>query len=231
MLRNGQTTATSATALFTGAPVNALLLNLGDDYDIRWNVNKFEPVTGMSDRPVSVTWYGALAFAMYYGYDLPTTAEWEKGARGPNNDDEGEHFIYPWGDAISGGYANYIYSFNTNRRGKTPVGYYNGNQTPFGPNNINGYGLYDVIGNVSEWTRSLDTTIENYSQQESLSASHNLLNTSNRLLRGGNYEHAQYIEYPNNPFNPLLGIYARVAGSPADYNYRYGFRVIRRASP
>ena len=225
VLRNGQTTATSASALFTGAPTNALLLNLGDDEEIRWNVNKFEPVTGLSDRPVSVTWYGALAFAMFYGYDLPTTAEWEKGARGPNNDDEGEHFIYPWGYEISGGYANYNYSGSISN--KTPVGYYNGNQTPFGPNNINGYGLYDVIGNVSEWTRSLDTTIENYSQQESLSASHNLLNTSNRLLRGGNYEHYHYSNY----FNPLLTIYARQAGSPADYNYRYGFRVIRRASP
>jgi formylglycine-generating enzyme required for sulfatase activity len=225
VLRNGQTSVTSAVALFSGAPANALLLNLGDTYDIRWNVNKFEPVTGLSDRPVSVTWYGALAFAMYYGYDLPTTAEWEKGARGPNNDDEGEHQIYPWGNAISAGYANYSYSYsqnNGNITGKSPVGYYNGNQTPFGPNTANGYGLYDVIGNISEWTRSLDTTIETYSQQESLSASHNLLNTSNRLLRGGHY---QYDSSSN------LKIYGRVVGSPANYSEVYGFRVIRRATP
>ena len=217
VLRNGQTTATSASALFTGAPANALLLNLGDAYDIRWNVNKFEPVTGLSDRPVSVTWYGALAFAMFYGYDLPTTAEWEKGARGPNNDDEGEHLIYPWGNAISSGYANYGYNLFY----KTPVGYYNGNQTPFGPNNANGYGLYDVIGNVAEWTRSLDTTIETYSQQESLSASHNLLNTSNRLLRGGHYASGA----------GAASIYARSVYSPASYDLFNGFRVIRRATP
>ena len=214
VLRNGQTTATSASALFTGAPANALLLNLGEAYEIRWSVNKFEPVAGLSDRPVSVTWYGALAFAMFYGYDLPTTAEWEKGARGPNNDDEGEHLIYPWGNATSGAYANYNLSY------KTPVGYYNGNQTPFGPNNANGYGLYDVIGNVAEWTRSLDTTIETYSQQESLSASHNILNTSNRLLRGGHY---------NSYFSGSAPIYKRDVQSPATYYETYGFRVIRRA--
>ena len=215
VLRNGQTTATSASALFTGAPANALLLNLGDDEEIRWNVNKFEPVTGLSDRPVSVTWYGALAFAMFYGYDLPTTAEWEKGARGPNNDDEGEHLIYPWGNAIGGAYANYSSNLNY----KTPVGYYNGNHTPFGPNNANGYALYDVVGNVAEWTRSLDTTIETYSQQESLTASHNLFNTANKLIRGGNYG--------SNATD--TSIYVSDVLSPTTYSAVYGFRVIRRA--
>ena len=240
VLRNGQTSVTSAVALFSGAPANALLLNLGDTYDIRWNVNKFDPVTGLSDRPVSVTWYGALAFAMYYGYDLPTTAEWEKGARGPNNDDEGEHLIYPWGNAISGGYANYFNSgdpydpgYNpVNPANKTPVGYYNGNQTPFGPNTVNGYGLYDVIGNVIEWTRSLNTSIETYSQQESLSASHNLLDaTATRLARGGSMGRG------NSPTQLML--YSREALSttsytvPTDYNSGpvAGFRVIRRATP
>ena len=230
VIRNGSTDVKSAAALFAGAPANALLLNLGDTLDIRWNVNKFEPVTGMSDRPVGVTWYGALAFAIYYGYDLPTTAEWEKGARGPNNDDEGEHLIYPWGNAISGGYVNYGGSGDPFDHKKTPVGYYNGNQTPFGPNNVNGYGLYDVIGNVSEWTRSLNTTIETYSQQESISASHNLLDaTATRLSRGGHCAHASY--------QPQLKLYSREELSTTSYFFSgdygngpfVGFRVIRRA--
>ena len=221
VLRSGSTHVFSAAALFPGAPANALLLGLGDTLDIRWNVNKFEPVTGMSDRPVSVTWYGAFAFATFYGYDLPTTAEWEKGARGPNHDDAGEHLIYPWGNTISRGYANTNYSYGSNNgyNYKSPVGYYNGNQTPFGPNTANGYGLYDVVGNVSEWTRSLESSIETYSQQESLSASHNQINTSNKLLRGGSYR------------NEYVGNNARAIDSPANYDERYGFRVIRRAAP
>ena len=155
VIRNGSTTVTSAAALFTGAPANVLLLSIGDTYDIRWNVNKFEVVGGLN-RPVSITWYGALSFAMHYGYDLPTTAEWEKAARGPNNDDEGEHFVYPLGNSITGGHGNYagngdpFDSGNNNTvTNKTPVGYYNGNQTPFGPNTANGFGLYDVVGNVA----------------------------------------------------------------------------------
>jgi formylglycine-generating enzyme required for sulfatase activity len=32
-----------------------------------------------------------------------------------------------------------------------PVGYFNGNQTPIGPDNKNGFGLYDMGGNASEW--------------------------------------------------------------------------------
>ena len=243
VLRNGTTDVKSAVSIFPGAPVNAPLLNIGDSYDIRWSVNKFEPSDPQYiTRPVSVTWYGALAFAMYYGYDLPTTAEWEKGARGPNNDDEGEHQIYPWGNALSGGYANFAgsgdpydqgaYANFNNPFNKTPVGYYNGNQTPFGPNTVNGYGLYDVIGNLAEWTRSLNTTIETYSQQESLLASHNVLDTTaTRLARGGSFGQTP---------GTMFMLCSREALSTTSYTFNnsfgytgsgLGFRVIRRATP
>jgi formylglycine-generating enzyme required for sulfatase activity len=182
-----------------------LLLYLGDAYDIRWNVNKFEPLTGRDDKPVSVTWYGALAFATFYGYDLPTTAEWEKGARGPNNDDAGEHLVYPWGDTIFSNMARYNSSF------KAAVGSYG----------ASGYGLHDIIGNVAEWTRSSNTAIETYSQQESLSASHNQLDSSPKLLRGGGY-------WDN---GTTMKIYNRPSYTTTNYSESFGFRVIRRATP
>lgn len=86
---------------------------------------------GYNKHPVvGVTWYGAVNYASWVGKRLPTESEWEIAARGGKEDYE-----FPTGNEISKAQANFFSSDTTQ------VMTYPGN----------GYGLYDMAGNVYEW--------------------------------------------------------------------------------
>jgi sulfatase modifying factor 1 len=137
-------------------------------------------IEGKDDYPVvQISWDDAVAYLNWAGKRLPTEAEWEFAARGGKIG-----AMFPWGDdkniaMCANTWTGKFPEYNTKEDGfekSAPV-------KTFKPN---GYGLYDMGGNVWEWTADLYNT-EYYSECK-----------TNGLLKNPNGATVSYD--PGNPY-------------------------------
>ena len=177
---------------------------------------------GKAQHPVvNVSWYDAQKYIEWlnqkyqgelpegYRFRLPSEAEWEKAARGPDGNE------YPWGDAFDAKKCN---TREGNKGDTTPVGTYS-------PQGDSPYGCADMAGNVWEWTRSLwgkkaESPDFKYPYRfddgrEEESAERAVI----RVLRGGSFDY--------NSGSARCAF--RDRGGPVDFGINNGFRVV--ASP
>jgi sulfatase modifying factor 1 len=150
-----------------------------------------------------IKWYGAKAFAEFYGVKLPSEAQWEYAAQG------GKAYQYPTDDgSLSDQKANY--------NGDTPgVHDANGHSVQVKSYAANPYGFYDMGGNVWEWCEDY------YSGSFYKDGAKDPLNTtagaeSKRVRRGGSW----------NYHSATLQSHARASDLPGRGNNHFGFRVV-----
>lgn len=134
------------------------------------------------DRPVeNVTWDDANLFCKRSGQRLPTEWEWEKAAKA------GTVTRYHWGEVMDDSFA--WHQGNSNKQ-----------THPVGRKKANGFGLYDMAGNVWEWTAS----------------DHD---AGGKVLRGGSWRNSQ----------TSLRSAHRITGLPIFKHHYVGFRCAQSA--
>ncbi|MEK5479735.1 formylglycine-generating enzyme family protein [Paenibacillus sp. FSL R5-0407] len=135
-------------------------------------------ITDRLNHPVvHMSWNDANAYAKWAGKRLPTEAEWEYAASGGIPD-----IRYPWGNELHQGEKHHcniwqgefpeINSAEDGFRGTAPVDSYEPNE----------FGLYNMAGNVWEW--SADTFVANRNVQDQ---DPSLTDHSVKLIKGGSY--------------------------------------------
>lgn len=173
-----------------------------------------DPRLNKPEQPVvGVNWYDASSYCEYKGKRLPTEAEWERAAKGPEG-----HAHYPWGHQLDKSKANY----GQNVGHTTAVDSY--------PEGVSGYGAYNMAGNVFEWVADwYDPTYFNVSPAMNPQGPATGLNFANqgpvKVLKGGSWlapssslhtSHRFWNQPENNSYGVGLGFRCAQSASPVN---------------
>jgi formylglycine-generating enzyme required for sulfatase activity len=169
------------------------------DSRIKRTAGRFSIERGYGRHPVvGVTWYGAMGYCKWVGKRLPTEAEWEAACCGGL-----EHPTYPTGEDIEKTQANFFSSDTTAVMSYPP----------------NGYGIYDMAGNVYEWCSDwYEYNYYEYSAQEP-DFPKGPIQGVYRVLRGGCWK----------SLKEDLRCSKRHRNNPGAANGTYGFRCAQDA--
>ncbi|MBD3373683.1 SUMF1/EgtB/PvdO family nonheme iron enzyme [candidate division KSB1 bacterium] len=163
-----------------------------------WEMDPFRSGIDYPDHPVTgISWFDAKKYAKWRGGRLPTEAEWEYAARGGLI---GKNF--PNGDQLDENDAN---TGRSKHKGTVRVG-------SFPPN---GYGLYDMAGNVVEWVA--DRYSESYYAQSVYDNPKGPPSGRFRIIRGGGWHSGPSCNR----------VYYRNALPPNWVDFNVGFRCVK----
>ena len=157
---------------------------------------------GKEDNPVSnISWHSADRYCKWLGKRLPTEEEWEKAARGPAGN------LFPWGSEFDSNKAN----FSTGKL--LSVGMKQEDKSH--------YGVYDMAGNVREWTSSWYEPYPGSKHRfDDMGKKHKVMRGGEGLLKG----HYTLIGI-------TLRVYIRRHADPNREGTNLGFRCAKNEEP